>query len=238
MIPELYFTWCPLILVFFFGYTCAMPITCLFIDLDDTIYPPSSGIWELIKLRIDEYLFEKMGFSREKISSLRQELFQQYGTTLRGLQKVYGVDEKDYLDFVHDVPLEDRIQPDVSLQLFLSNLSCDHFIFTNADRNHAIRILKAMHLEKDFTGIIDIHSIAPYCKPQLESFQIALQIAGNPDPGNCLIIDDTQRNLEIAMQIGMHTVLCCDKNLVHSFDAQIPTIAELPTIYQNLINAC
>jgi putative hydrolase of the HAD superfamily len=213
-----------------------MPITCLFIDLDDTIYPPSSGIWEMIRMRIDDYLLEKMDFSREKIPSIRQELFQQYGTTLRGLQQVYGVDEKDYLDYVHDIPIEDRIQPDITLHHFFSTLPCNRFIFTNADRNHALRILKAMDMEKDFTGIIDIHSIAPYCKPQVESFQIALQIAGNPNPGNCMIIDDTPRNLETAMQMGMHTVLCCDKNLVHSFDAQIPIITELPSIYQKLIN--
>jgi putative hydrolase of the HAD superfamily len=189
-------------------------------------------------MRIDDYLLKKMGFSREKIPAIRQELFQQYGTTLRGLQQVYGVNEKEYLDFVHDVPVEDHIQPDIALKHFLSNLSCSCFIFTNADRNHALRILKVMQLEEEFTSIIDIHSIAPYCKPQLESFQIALQIAGNPDPGNCLLIDDSPRNLETAMQMGMHTVLCCDKNLVHTFDAQIPSISDLPNIYQNLINSC
>ncbi len=192
----------------------------------------------MIRMRIDDYLFEKMGFPREKIPIIRQELFQQYGTTLRGLQQVYGVNEKEYLDFVHDVPIEGRLQKDPSLELFLSSLSGTRYIFTNADRNHAIRILNAMELEKYFTGIIDIHSIVPFCKPQMESFQIALKIAGNPDPGKCLVVDDAPRNLESAKQLGMHTILCSEIDLVHSFDGQIPIISDLPNIYQNLINLC
>ena len=31
---------------------------------------------------------------------------------MRGLQVTHHLDEKDYLAFVHDVPVEERLQPD------------------------------------------------------------------------------------------------------------------------------
>jgi len=86
-------------------------LNCLLIDLDDTLYPHSNGVWDMIGERINHFLINEMNFPEESVASLRTRLFQQYGTTLRGLQKEFSVDMKAYLDYVHNVPLEKVIAP-------------------------------------------------------------------------------------------------------------------------------
>ena len=38
-----------------------MPFTTLFFDLDDTLYPPSTGVWDAIGDRIDLYIQTRVG---------------------------------------------------------------------------------------------------------------------------------------------------------------------------------
>ena len=42
----------------------------------------------------------------EEVDILRRNYFEQYGTTLRGLQIHHQVDTDEYLAYVHDLPLE------------------------------------------------------------------------------------------------------------------------------------
>jgi pyrimidine 5'-nucleotidase len=81
-----------------------MGITTIFFDLDETLYPSSCGVWNLIRGRINSYLQERMGFSAEEIESLREGYFREYGTTLRGLQANHQVDMTITSAYVHDVP--------------------------------------------------------------------------------------------------------------------------------------
>ncbi|KAH1131626.1 hypothetical protein J1N35_003004 [Gossypium stocksii] len=73
------------------------PFNCLLFDLDDTLYPSSTGIAQGIKKNIDDFLIEKCGMSATKASNLRVELFKTYGSTLVGLRALgYDIDADDY----------------------------------------------------------------------------------------------------------------------------------------------
>ena len=184
-----------------------MNYSTIFFDLDDTLYPASSGLWNEIKDRIGLYMGQKLDIPQDQIQPLRRQLFEEYGTTLRGLQTAYKVDALDYLAFVHDIPLADYIQPNPILTSVLASLPCRKFIFTNADVKHARRVLQTLQIEQYFEGIIDILSISPYCKPMLPAFNIALQTAGNPDPRRCVMIDDLQHTVRVAHQLGLFSIL-------------------------------
>ena len=84
-----------------------MNFSTLFFDLDDTLYPNNTGLWEAIRERMALYMSERLGLPREQVQTLRKTYFQTYGTTLRGLQLHHEVDVDDYLAFVHDLPLEE-----------------------------------------------------------------------------------------------------------------------------------
>jgi len=88
-----------------------MRFTTIFFDLDDTLYPNSTGLWKAIKERMNIYMRDRMDIPEEQVSQLREQYFKMYGTTLRGLQERHHVDVEDFLAFVHDLPLKDYLTP-------------------------------------------------------------------------------------------------------------------------------
>lgn len=204
--------------------------TTLFFDLDDTLYESDSGIWTAIRERIGLYMHEKMHLDWDVIPSLRANLFHTYGTTLRGLVALYDIEPQEYLDFVHDVPIEDFIKPDPGLKQMISAYPQRKIVFTNADRNHALRVLNALKINDIFEMVIDIHDIDPHCKPMKEAFQRALEIAGSPDASTCVMLDDSHSNLASARALGFTTVRVGSSQLSWDYDYCIPRIHELPNV--------
>ena len=182
-------------------------IRTIFFDLDDTLYPNSTGLWQAIRMRISLYMKERLNLPEEEIPALRRIYFEKYGTTLRGLQIHNQVDPLDYLAYVHDLPLQDYLSPSPQLRQLLMSLPQQRWIFTNADSAHARRVLNALDLKDCFQGIIDVLATDFVCKPEPEAYQKALQIAGETDPASCMLVDDAPRNLFAAQKMGFATVL-------------------------------
>jgi len=192
-----------------------MRFSTLFFDLDDTLYPASTGLWKAIKERMNIYMHERMGIPEEQVPQLREQYFKMYGTTLRGLQARHNVDVEDYLAFVHDLPLKDYLTPDPQLRKIIASLPGRKLIFTNADVNHARRVLSVLELDDLFDTIVDVNAVAPYCKPMPESFAIAQELADEPDPRKCVMIDDLPRTTRAALEVGMASIL---------YGTDVPTI--------------
>jgi len=181
--------------------------TTIFFDLDDTLYPASTGLWQAIKERMNLYMRDRMGFDPAEIPGLREKYYLQYGTTLRGLQANHEIEVDDFLAFVHDLPLGDYIQPRPELCKVIAALGTRNLIFTNADAAHARRVLKALELDECFESIVDVNAVAPYCKPMPESFQIAMRMVGESNPGRCVMIDDLPRTTRAAREAGLFSIL-------------------------------
>ncbi|MEJ5241561.1 MAG: pyrimidine 5'-nucleotidase [Anaerolineales bacterium] len=207
-----------------------MSYSTLFCDLDDTLYPASSGLWQAIKERMNLYMHERLGIPWEEIPRLRDAYFQQYGTTLRGLKAHYELDERDFLAFVHDLPLERYLRPDPELRRVLEALPQRKWILTNADAGHAQRVLRFLQIEDCFEGIIDILRLSPYCKPQPEAFAIALRLAGEEHPERCVLVDDLPRTVEAARRFGMLGVLYGLESPHPAADATFTDWRRLPEI--------
>lgn len=206
--------------------------TTLLFDLDDTLYESSTGIWQAIRERIGLYMHIRLGLEWDTIPTLRANLFNTYGTTLRGLIALYDVDPQDYLDFVHDIPMQDYLKPDPQLGKMLSTYPQKKVIFTNADRNHAYRVLKALEILPLFEKIIDIHDIDPHCKPMPEAFSKAVSLAES-DPARCIMLDDSQSNLATARSLGMGTIRVGSTQLSWDYDECIPRIQDLPDVFSS-----
>ena len=221
--------------VLYTAYNGPMHFNTLFFDLDETLYPHHSGLWEAIGGRITRYLGERMGFSPEQAAVIQKKYFLEYGTTLRGLQANHSVDTDDYLAFVHDVPVDCYIHPDPVLRTALAGLPARKFIFTNADTNHVNRVLAAVGLQGLFEGIVDVHAIAPFCKPMAGAFELALKAAGSPDVHRCVLLDDQRRITRAGRDLGWFTILVGEDNPGDDADASLLHLTDLPGLLDGRI---
>jgi pyrimidine 5'-nucleotidase len=184
-----------------------MRFTTIFFDLDDTLYPATTGLWHAIKGRMNRYMIERMGLPETEVPALREQYYKMYGTTLRGLQERHQVDEQDFLAYVHDLPLKDYLAPDPRQREIIASLPTRNLVFTNADVHHARRVLAALNLDDLFEIVVDVNEVSPYCKPMPESFAIAQDFANEPDPSKCVMIDDLPRTTRAALDVGMASLL-------------------------------
>lgn len=206
----------------------------LFFDLDDTLYSRTNGLWEAIRGRMNDYLVDPLGFPPDETQDMALRYYQIYGTTLRGLQLNHNVDADEYLAYVHDLPIEEYISPDVELQKMLSSLPQMKWILTNSDANHANRVLEVLRLEGFFTGIIDVRALDFLCKPEREAYQRAMEIADISEPTNCVFFDDSIRNLVPAHEIGFTTVLVGTNEKHAGADYSVTNLLDLPQVFPQL----
>lgn len=210
-----------------------MAISTLFIDLDGTLYPSDNGLWEAIRDRMNLYIKQRFGMQDEEVAILRHLYYTKYGTTLKGLQIHYQVDADEYLAFVHDLPLHEFIQPAPKLRQMILNLPYARWIFTNADSNHATRVLEILGISDCFEGIIDVRAIDFACKPDEIAYQRALALAGNPVTEQSVFMDDSTENVKTAHQLGFKTILVgSDGDHFPHVDFSISDVLQLPEVLQ------
>ncbi|KAK1298832.1 hypothetical protein QJS10_CPB14g00633 [Acorus calamus] len=135
---------------------------CLLFDLDDTLYPLSTGLATSCLKNIKDYMIEEMGIEASKIPDLCNVLYKNYGTTMAGLRAIgYDFDHDEYHRFVHGRLPYDKLKPDPVLRHLLLSLPLRRLIFTNADKIHAAKALRRLGLEDCFEGIICFETLNP-----------------------------------------------------------------------------
>jgi putative hydrolase of the HAD superfamily len=211
-------------------YNGRVRFTTIFFDVDDTLYPPSSGLWPELKERMSRYMIERLGIPEVEVPRLREAYFRKYGTTLRGLQANHELDTADYLAYVHDVRLTDYIKPDPAQQRVLALLPTRNWIFTNADANHARRVLQTLEIAECFVDIVDVTRMEPYCKPSAEAFALAMQMAGENDPSRCVMIDDLPHTTRAAKRGGFYSLLYGSRIAGDEADAAFTDWRRLPEL--------
>lgn len=150
----------------------------LMLDLDNTLYSQSCGLWEAIGRRIDLYMMERLGIHHSEVSVQRDRYMNEFGTTLNALRHYYGVDPDDFLTFVHDLPLANYLAREPALDAMLARLRLGKVIFTNADALHARRVLARLGVAHHFERIIDIRTLEFVNKPDRRAYLRALQLVG------------------------------------------------------------
>ena len=184
-------------------------IRTILFDLDDTLYPCQAGVMEQIRALMLRYLQTRFNLSPKEADALRRQYFLTYGTTMRGLQINHHVDPNEFLDFVHDIPLQEFLQPNAELGQVLDAIPLQKVIFTNASREHAERVLDLLGVRHQFSEIIDVRDMDFESKPQPVAYRRICEIL-NVRPEECLLVEDNVRNLRPAKALGMTTVLVQD----------------------------
>ena len=178
-------------------------------DLDNTLYPRSSGVLQRIDQRIEAFLRERFPLPDDELREMRRGYWRKYGTTLGGLVAEHGLAPEEYLSYIHDVPIEEMLQPDPALDRLLAEIPAPKGVFTNSIRSHAERVLRALGVTRHFGPIFDLEFMGLETKPQPNAFRAVLGALDLP-PATCLFVDDTANNVRTARQLGLRTVQVLD----------------------------
>lgn len=173
-------------------------------DLDNSLYPASCNLFELIDVRMGEYIQRLVGCDPQEARRIQKHYFREHGTTLAGLMAANGVDPHDFLGYVHDIDLA-RISADPALVDAIDRLPGRKFIFTNGDEAYARRVLEKLGLANLWDGLHDIHAMNYVPKPNPDAYA-AMCERHRIDPARAVFVEDMARNLAPAKALGMTTV--------------------------------
>lgn len=173
-------------------------------DLDNTLYPASSRLFSQIDARMGLYIQRLLGVDAQEAYRIQKELFHSHGMTLPGLMALHNVDPHEFLAQVHDVDLE-VLRPHPELGDLIARLPGRKFVFTNADRPYAEKVLARLGLTHAFDALHDIHDLGYVPKPQQGAYALMCKVHAI-DPTRALFVEDMARNLVPAKAIGMTTV--------------------------------
>ena len=220
----------------------------MLLDYDHTLYPSTGTTLKAVDFRITEYIKTFLGFSHGDADSARLEFCAKYGTTLKGLEVMHGVNRDHYTDFIHAIPEHHLPPQDPDLVAWMGRVPHPVYIFTNARMDWAIRGLKTIGLEsmlpleihphgqpgkQQFQGILDIVFMDWQGKPHPESYD-KVEVLLRQRHGNDIQIhfaDDRIDNLETAQARGWTTIwipsYTAEQGTEHRFDLVLPSLTQL-----------
>ncbi len=173
-------------------------------DLDHTLYPPSARLFDLIEVRMTDYVMNALDVSHQEADRLRALYWKRHGTTLAGLMREHGVDPGPYLTEVHDIPL-DRLNPDPELAAQIRDLPGRRIVYTNGCAPYAERVIEARGLSGHFDAIYGVEHADFLPKPDLAAFAKVFETDGLK-PDKAAMFEDDARNLQAPHDMGMRTV--------------------------------
>ena len=183
-----------------------MPHTHIIFDLDDTLYPGDSGLMQEIGRRIHVWLCDYLDLTWDQAVVKRRDYYHRYGTTLGGLAVEHGMDAHDYLVFVHDIPVEDYLDPSPALAAMLDAIPLRKAIYTNATSEYGRRVVQALGVDDRFEQVIGIEEMSLRNKFHRDAYERALSLL-DARGHECIMVEDSAPNLRPAKALGLTTVL-------------------------------
>lgn len=195
----------------------------ILLDVDDTLYPKGTGPFGLVNEKIDQYVMSWCGLGFEKARALRKRYIESYGSTLGGLMRNHGVDPDDYLEKVHDVPVEDLLDRDERLKGILAGLKHDAVVFSNGSVDYVRRVLRSLDVLDLLHDLFTIEFMDYIPKPRTYPYRKLLELYG-VSPQDCTLVDDRPPNVLTARDMGMQAVLV-------GSETPVDGIVSIPDIY-------
>jgi putative hydrolase of the HAD superfamily len=213
-------------------------ITTIIFDVDDTLYDVGTGFTAHRNTEgATSFMVQKLNFpSKEAAQKLRDVYFRKYHSTAKALTAAEadgvlpplpeGVSlpdgqskrfDPEHLDefWANNLDFSILGGPDPEcIEMFntMSEHKLDIVAFSNGPRKYISRVLKEIGLisfippEKLFA----VNDVLPYCKPEKESFQAVLDRVG-VKAEECIMVEDSMKNIHVAKSMGMKTILVCGK---------------------------
>jgi putative hydrolase of the HAD superfamily len=197
-------------------------------DLDNTLYPPESGLFGAVDARINEFLAAHLGLGPAAADALRRRYHDEYGITLVGLMQEHGW-TAHYLS--SSTGLRWYSRADAALQPDRRPAGTTVDLHERSRR----RAGGAPSAGRLFEEIFDIVTLGFRPKPDPATYRTVLERLG-AEPRRTVLLDDLPRNLAPARDLGLRTVLVGTAEGSPAADFAIRTLADLPQILQRLLD--
>ncbi len=202
-------------------------VDCWIFDLDNTLYPPSTRLFDQIDQRMGEFIQNLLGCDPVEARRVQKLYFHDHGTTLSGLMHYHAIDPYEFLSFAHDIDMA-PLAAAPRLAERLAALPGRKLVFTNGDDAYARRVLDALDLAESFDSMWDIHAMNYRPKPELSAYTGMIEALA-VTPETAVFVEDMAQNLAPAKALGMQTVwldLATDWGDRAKDDAAIDLVAE------------
>ena len=173
-------------------------------DLDNTLYPPSARLFDLIEVRMTAWVMRELRVDRAEADRLRRQYWRDHGTTLAGLMRLHDVDPAPYLQDVHDISME-SLTPDPDLAARIRSLPGRRIVYTNGCAPYAERVLAARGLSNLFDAVYGVEHADFHPKPDRAAFDRIFATDGIVT-ARAAMFEDDPRNLAVPFELGMRTV--------------------------------
>lgn len=174
-------------------------------DLDNTLYPQHSNLFDQIDKRMTTYVARLMNLERDEARIIQKDFYHRHGTTLRGLMLEQQIDTDEFLEFVHDID-HSPIEPNPALAQALKALPGRKLIYTNGSRKHAEAVADRLGITEHFEDIFDIVAADLEPKPSAVPYEKFFSVMG-VDPTRAAMFEDLPKNLRVPKNEGMVTTL-------------------------------
>lgn len=183
-----------------------------FFDIDNCLYKSSTRIHDLMQISIERYFENKLNLSPLEAKRLNHTYYKEYGLAIRGLVMFHGVNALEYNALVdNSLPLQNILEPDLKLRNILIKLRRSKkfdklWLFTNAYKTHALRVIRLLGLGDLFDGITycDYKQIDTLiCKPDVMAFERAKLQSGLYDYKDAWFVDDSGSNIATGLRLGI-----------------------------------
>jgi len=179
-------------------------VTTWVFDLDNTLYPPETRLFDQIDRRITAWVMTTLKVDIARADHLRHEYWQRYGTTLAGLMTEHGMAPDAYLIDVHDIDFT-VLRPDPALREHIAALPGRRIIYTNGSAPYAERVVAARGLGGLFDAVYGVEHAAYRPKPEAQAFATVFAQDGLT-PDRAAMFEDDARNLAAPFAMGLRTV--------------------------------
>ena len=179
-------------------------------DLDNTLYPLESGLFDQVRSRIGDFMVRHCGVSTANVAAAQQRYRDEFGSTLAGLMAKKRIEPEPFLSFVHDVDYG-VIDANPTLARALAGLNGRRYIFTNGSTEHAQNVLGRLGIADLFDDVFDIVRAGYLPKPKQEPYD---RIVRDFElvPQKTVFVEDMACNLVPAKSRGMTTVLVAQED--------------------------
>lgn len=182
-------------------------IKALAIDLDGTVYygEECEQIDKAYNTASIEFCSKHLGMEPSSVKANLDQMLKKYGSSSYGLKLGYGVEPREYQEWIQNKIDYSILKPNPTLAHILSQVHVPIYIFTSNLERIAKKVIRYVGIENHISGIFDI-ALAEYKpKSMTETYEKMLRHFGIAGARDIMMCDDIHANLRPAHQLGAKT---------------------------------